>query len=132
MFTAICLICGETMCVAYCHNEEAGNLNRHARKYHMGMSLFIDIQQLSLRLINSPFNLTNTNVNVFIDKLGQPVLSAIENAGSIKVKELDFGQFKLNGDYEKIVKELIGGQAIRKELFAIAIKAGGKDSDGFQ
>jgi len=130
--TVVCLICGDVMCTAYCEKGNPGNLNRHARKYHMGMSLFIDIQQLHFTLINSPHNVTSSQISPYIDKLGQSVLSVMDSYGNIRVKELDFKQFAISKDYEKAVKEFIGSQTIRKEVFNLGIKFGKVYRDGFQ
>ena len=53
------VICGEVFCALFCpkYIDKPGNLNRHAKKYHMGASFFLDTQSLDHNLVNAQFHI---------------------------------------------------------------------------
>ena len=132
LFTAICMICGEIMCVSYCGQKPngPGNLNMHARKFHMGMGIFLDIHRLYIRFVSCPLNVNYTQKNLYVDNIGQDALSVIDNMRSTELRGFDFKQFGLNQELADEVNKAILQQGIRRETFAIAVKTNNKLNDG--
>jgi len=133
LYTSICLICGEVLCTGYCNNDmnQAGNLNRHVKKYHLGMGIFIDVQSLYQNLINSPINLTYEKKGLYLDDLGQDIASLIKNLDTASLAKLDFSQFKLNQELVKEFSETLNLQTLRKFIFMAGLHEKDKKEDGF-
>jgi len=131
LLTSICLICGEIMCEMYCDptNKVSGNLNRHAKKYHLGMGLFIDMVKLGGRLINVPLNLRYREQEPYIDNLGQSFNSMLDSHH--KLKDFDFGKFMLNQKYVEEIDQMIRLQSVRQTIFKIGLRLNTKSGDGY-
>jgi len=133
LYTSICLICGEVLCTAYCNKNpnQAGNLNRHAKKYHMGMGLFLDVQRFKENLVNSPVNTAYTKTGLYLDNLGQDIIPLLENPFPSKIAKFDFTHYKLNQEYMKELHDIVYQQTLRKEIFSVGIRINRKVTDHF-
>ena len=131
LLTSICLICGEIMCEMYCDplTKVSGNLNRHAKKYHMGMGVFIDMVKLGGRLVNVPLNLRYREQEPYIDNFGQSFNSVLDSHQ--KLKEFDFAKFVLNPKYVEETDQMIRLQSIRQTIFKIGLKLNQKSQNGY-
>lgn len=116
----ICLICGDFMCGLYCNspNPVLGNLNRHAKKCHMGIGLFIDVHSLAYQVVSAGTNALAMKHEIYIDQLGQPIRKFLKD--NAEVKTLDFKQFKLNPEALNQFQEIIHAHNMRKEVFRTA------------
>ena len=130
MTTAICLICDEVLCEKCCDpkSDKRGNLNQHAKKYHMGAALYLDIDGLGRRVINTPLNVRYTEENVYIDNLGQSFVKVLDSHP--RPRELDFTKFTLNPNFVKEYQGLIINGNIRKLFFRVALLLQAKSGNG--
>jgi len=133
LFTSICFICGEVLCTAYCHNNpnQAGNLNTHAKKYHMGMGFFLDVQNLHQNFVNAPMNLSLAKNGLYMDFIGRDMGLLFHDFWPTKLRKVDFVQFKINPEIVKEFQDIIIQQTIRKDIFATGIRINQKSNDGF-
>jgi len=122
LFTAVCLICGDVMCVSYCGDElgDLGNLNVHASKYHMGMGAFLYIHHMQIFLLNSPLATYYKQKNLYIDNIGHDMVSLMDDKLLVELKAINFKEFKLNKELIGNIEKTIRQQDIREEVFALA------------
>lgn len=122
LLSSICLICGKFMCQAYCPsiNKVYGNLNKHAAKYHMGLGLFLDVQNLSKTLISTPVNFIFIGKKVYIDKFGQSIDTFLSERRTI-LYSLDFKTFTLNEEFVQYEHEVINSHDMGREVVKVAI-----------
>ena len=121
--TSLCLICGKVICQSCCHTSNSdrdfGNLNKHAKKYHLGQSLFIEIQRLTKTIISSPVNSVYPGENIYVDEFGQAVQFMLRNDKE-SIYKVDFGRFTLNENFREYVGNLVNGHGIAREAFMVS------------
>jgi len=124
LLTCVCLICGDVLCAVSCdsNTKPVGNLNKHAKNYHMGTGIFLDFQQFFRSVIKAPLNTIHTGKDVYIDKLGQSIYSQLTTHRN--VASLDFKKFVLNGEFVQDLKEVINNQSLGKEYFRVSVVSG--------
>jgi len=111
----ICLICGEIVCGNTCDFIGKGNLNNHAKDYHMGLGYFLDRHTLQKVLINTPTNCNLPNKGLYIDQFGQEITLMLQNPQ--EVMKLDYSKFFLNPASEQDDKEIINQHSLGKVCF---------------
>jgi len=121
--TSLCLICGKVICQSCCHTSDSdrdfGNLNKHAKKYHLGQSLFVEIQRLTKTIISSPVNSVYPGESIYVDEFGQAVQFMLRNDKE-SIYKVDFGRFTLNENFKEYVRNLVNGHGIAKEAFMVS------------
>ena len=120
MTTSICLICGDVICLSYCDKDKQkrGNLNRHAKQCHLGLSAFIEIQRASKSLVACSKNSMHAGKEMYTDKLGQSIQTLINDPRSL-LYSLDFEKFTLNEDFVKTTEEMIEHCSMGREIYKI-------------
>ena len=109
---AICLLCGEVICLRKCEGNtqgfEEGNLSRHRREKHVGNGLFLEISSLMVVMIFGDRTLCDSGLNMYSDNIGQNVKTVVANPFDRQLDLLDFRRFYLNKEVycylEKLVK----------------------------
>jgi len=130
MFTVICLICGDVMCLAYCPtHQKRGNLNSHAKQYHLGVSLFLQIQKSSKSVVGYLKNSIYSGKDVYVDKLGHSIHSLM-NDPRCRLYSLQFEKFELNEDFVKEAQEIIEQNNMAKEIYKITTTSGHYYAEG--
>ena len=112
----ICLLCGFFLCSTSCKKSQlinsTGNLNHHSLMYHVGTSIFLNIETGKIYLVNSPKNIEFTSI--YNDKLGQS-LQLITNS--------NWKDFYLDHtSLEKLKKILIHGKISHQIYYKILDK----------
>ena len=120
----VCLICGEIFCQSICKglpDEPLGNFNKHSRKYHMGLGLYLHLYQPLLALVSTPLNNVEETRDVYIDNLGQSIQSVLET--EIDTRKIQFKEFTINGKFEELIKNWILNHDLPSALFKTMINA---------
>jgi len=125
MSTAVCLICGDVICLAYCAStpQKRGNLNYHARQCHMGAALFIEVQRLSKSVVGCSKNILYAGKDIYRDKLGHSIQSMLNDPRCL-LYSLEFDKFELNEDFVKESKEIIEQNNMIKEVYKVTKASG--------
>jgi len=117
MSTYVCLICGEVICLAYCAKmQKKGNLNNHAKRCHLGISAFIEIQRMVKVVLACTKNVMYVGKDVYTDKLGQSIQTLMNDPRCL-LYSLDFGKFTLNEDFVNAVKNMIQQCNMAKDVY---------------
>jgi len=111
----LCLICGDLICGSTCDFIHKGNLNQHAKDYHMGVGYFLDRSSLKKLLINTPVNCNLNGKGVYIDEFGQMIIMALQNAQEIY--KVDYKKYLLNPASEQEDKEIINYYSLPRACF---------------
>ena len=120
----VCLICEEIFCQGICKglpDEPLGNFNKHSRKYHMGLGLYLHLYQPLLALVSTPLNNVEETKDVYIDNLGQSIQSVLET--EIDTRKIQFKEFTINGKFEEMIKNWILNHDLPSALFKTMINA---------
>jgi len=121
----ICLICGDIVCLAICSKTQTkkGNLNDHAKEYHLGVSAFVDMQRFNKTMIGSTKNSMFAGKDVYTDKLGHAIQTLLHDPRSL-LYSIDFDKFVLNEEFVKEMKEIIDQSNMTKEIYKISKASG--------
>jgi len=121
----ICMICGDVICLAICSKTQAqkGNLNDHAKQYHLGVSVFVDVQRFTKAVVGSTKNSMFAGKDVYTDKLGHAIQTLLHDPRSL-LYSIDFDKFVLNEEFAKEMKEIIDQSGMTKEIYKISKASG--------
>jgi len=121
----ICLICGDIVCLAICSKTQTkkGNLNDHAKEYHLGVSAFVDMQRFNKTMVGSTKNSMFAGKDVYTDKLGHAIQTLLHDPRSL-LYSIDFDKFVLNEEFVKEMKEIVDQSNMTKEIYKISKASG--------
>ena len=112
--TALCLLCGEVLCVRKCNKAASadeneftleGNLSRHRRRKHAGNGLYLEASSLMLIMIFSNRSLSYMGLNMYCDSLGENIKGVVAHPFDRPLESLDFRRFLLKNDSYSYIAE---------------------------
>ena len=133
---AICLICGDVICLRKCTRSQLGednsyslegNLSKHRRKKHAGNGLFLEISSLMIIMIFGNRTLSYLGLNMYCDSIGQNVKAVVAHPFDRQLDSIDFRRFYLNKEVYLYLEKLI-----KKNMIAVEqVKIGKTDEAVF-
>lgn len=115
--TAVCLLCGEVLCVKKCTQKDMsedsitltleGNLFKHRKTHHAGNGLYCEISTLNIILIYSSRTFVCKSKPLYTDSINQNIVSILANPADRPLHNVDFRRFYLNKDTVSYLQQII-------------------------